>query len=109
MARTMTGTIEQELGLISGQQHSYINRKYGKSAYNNSKQSERSIFDKPLEFEIWFNKGLEVYKNRGFEFQWINLTTLKVTLPNGKTGTRDYEDFYKEWETEYKPQFHSCN
>lgn len=105
----MQNMINKQLGLISGQQHSYINRHYGKQVYNNSKRGsgERSIYDKPLEFETWFNRGLEVYKKRGFKFQWLNLGTLKVILPNGKARTRTYEDFYQEWKFEYCPQFPS--
>lgn len=92
--------VAQELGRIAGTQHKYMGIRNASGA--------RSRYSKPLDFDVWFNRGLEVYKGRGYKFQWLNLTTLKVTLPNGKIGTRTYEDFYQEWETEYKPQSPSC-
>lgn len=107
----MQNMINKQLGLISAQQHSYINRKYGKQRYNNSPgNGERSIYSKPDEFEIWFNKGLRYYETvKGFKFQWLDLVTLKVTMPNGRTGTRSIDDFFDEYENEYRKQFPNCN
>jgi hypothetical protein len=91
--------VAQQLGLIAGQQHHALGIR--------NTSGERSRYSKPLDFEKWFNKGMKFYKSKGYKFQWQNLTTLIITLPNGKTGKRTYEDFYQEWETEYKPQFPS--
>jgi len=93
--------VAQELGRIAGVQHHAMGIR--------NQSGERSRYSKPKDFEVWFNQGIAFYESRGYKFQWLNLTTLKVTLPNGKTGSRTYEDFYQEWETEYKPQFPSCN
>lgn len=92
----------QILGRVAGCQH------HAWGIRNPSGNGERSIYDKPLEFETWFNRGLKYYETvKGFRFQWLNLGTLKVILPNGKAGTRTYEDFYQEWKFEYCPQFPS--
>lgn len=94
----------QLLGRVAGTQH----KAWG--IRNPSGNGERSIYDKPLEFEPWFNKGLRYYETvKGFKFQWLNLTTLKVIMPNGKIGTRSIEDFFDEYENEYKRQFPSCH
>lgn len=96
--------VNQQLGLITAQQH------HAAGIKNTVKSEGRSIYDKPLEFEPWFNRGLRYYeKVKGFKFQWLNLTTLKVTLPNGKTGTRTLADFEDEYENDYKRQFPSCH
>jgi len=110
--KNINTAINQELGLISAQQHSYINRKYGKQVYNNSKtgNGERSIYSKPDEFETWFNKGLRYYETvKGFKFQWLDLVTLKVTMPNGRTGKRTIADFEDEYKNEYRRQFPNCH
>lgn len=96
--------VAQELGRIAGVQH------HAAGIRNPSGNGERSIYDKPLEFEIWFNRGLRYYeKVKGFKFQWLDLKTLKVTMPNGRTGTRSIEDFFDEYENDYKRQFPSCH
>lgn len=88
----------QILGRVAGCQH------HAEGIRNSS--GKRSIYDKPLEFDIWFNRGLEVYKKKGYKFQWLNLGTLKVTLPNGKIGSRTYDDFFDEWQKEYKANYY---
>ena len=92
--KNINTAINQELGRIAGVQHHA-------AGYRNV-SGERSRYSKPKDFEVWFNQGIAFYESRGYKFQWLNLTTLKVTLPSGKTGQRTYEDFYQEWETEYK-------
>lgn len=102
--KNINTAINQELGRIAGVQHHTCGIR------NPSRNGERSIYDKPLEFETWFNKGLRYYETvKGFKFQWLNLTTLKVTLPNGRTGIRTLEDFEDEYENDYKRQFPSCH
>lgn len=102
--KNINTAINQELGRIAGVQH------HAAGTRNTVKGEGRSIYDKPLEFEIWFNRGLRYYETvKGFKFQWLNLTTLKVTLPNGRTGTRSLEDFEEEYEHDYKRQFPSCH
>lgn len=96
--RNTTTVINQELGRIAGVQHHAWGIR--------NPTGERSIYDKPLDFEPWFNRGLEVYKKKGYKFQWLNLGTLKVTLPNGKIGSRTYDDFHDEWENEYVANYY---
>jgi len=92
--------VNQQLGLIAGQQH---------HAWGIRNQSgERSRYSKPKDFEVWFNQGIAFYESRGYKFQWLSLITLKVTLPNGKTGKRELSDFEDEYENEYKRQFPAC-
>ena len=93
--------VAQELGRVAGVQH------HAWGIRNHS--GERSIYAKPKDFDVWFNKGMEFYKSKGYKFQWLNLTTLKITLPNGITGTRTLADFEDEYENEYKRGFPSCN
>lgn len=98
--RNINTAINQELGRIAGVQH----HAWGIRNASN----ERSVYSTPLEFEIWFQKGLAFYTSKGYKFQWLNLTTLKVTLPDGRKGTRTIEDFEDEYENEYKRQFPNC-
>lgn len=90
----------QELGRIAGVQH------HAWGIRNTS--GEKSRYSRPKPFEIWFNQGIVFYESKGYKFQWLNLITLKVTLPNGKTSTRDLSDFENEYENEYKKQFPNC-
>lgn len=69
-ARTLTGAINQELGRIAGVQHHYINTHYESRRYNN-RNNTRSIFDKPLEFDQWFLKGIRFYESKGYEFEFL--------------------------------------
>lgn len=101
--RNITTAINQELGRIAGVQH------HAWGIRNPSGNGERSVYETPLEFEVWFQRGLKVYESKGFKFQWLNLTTLKVTMPNGRTGTRDIDDFFDEYKNEYRKQFPNCN
>jgi len=96
------------LGRVSGCQHHHINARYGRQVYNNT-NTERSIYSKPKDFDVWFMEGMEFYKSKGYKFQWLNLVTIKVTLPNGRTGTRTIEDFEDEYKNEYRKGFPSCN
>lgn len=95
--KNINTAINQELGRIAGVQHKYLGIR--------NQSGERSIYSKPKEFEVWFNQGIAFYESRGYKFQWLSLTTLKVTLPNGKTGKRELSDFEDEYENEYKRQF----
>lgn len=106
--KNATTATNQKLGLISAQQHSYINKKYGRQVYNNT-DTARSRYSRPKPFDIWLNQGISFYESKGFKFQWIDLTTIKVTLPNGKTGTRTLADFEDEWKQDYCSQFPSYN
>lgn len=92
--------VNQQLGLIAGQQHKYLGIR--------NRSNERSIYSKPKSFDVWFMEGIAFYETKGFKFQWLNLTTLKITLPNGKTGKRTIEDFEDEYKNEYRAGFPSC-
>lgn len=102
--RNIRTATAQELGRIAGVQHHTVGIR------NTVKSEGRSIYDKPLEWKEWFSRGMEYYtKVKGFKFQWINLTTLKVIMPNGRAGTRSIDDFFDEYENDYKRQFPSCH
>lgn len=105
----MQNLINKQLGLISGQQHSYINRKYGKQQYNNSKtgSGERSIYEKPLTFDQWFLKGLRFFEAKGAEFELLP-GMVKITWPGKTPALRTIQDFRREHE-EYKQEFPSCH
>ena len=101
--KNINTAINQELGRIAGVQH------HTWGIRNPSGNGERSRYEKPLEFEAWFNNGLRYYETvKGFRFQWLNLGTLKVTMPNGRTGTRTLADFEDEYKNEYRKQFPNC-
>lgn len=101
--RNINTATNQILGRTAGTQH------YAWGIRNPSRGEGRSIYDKPLPFETWFNRGLEVYRKRGFQFKFLDLTTLQVTLPDGRKGKRSVDDYYQEWEAEYCSQFPSYN
>jgi hypothetical protein len=95
--------VDQELGRIAGVQHHTV-------GIRKTSNGERSIYENPLDFEPWFNKGLRYYeKVKGFRFQWLSLVLIKVTLPDGRTGTRSVDSFFDEYENDYKRQFSCCH
>lgn len=98
--KNINTAIDQELGRIAGVQHKYMGIR--------NKSGGRSIYSKPKPFDVWFMEGIAFYESRGYKFQWINLVTLKVTLPNGRTGKRTLADFEDEYENEYRAGFPSC-
>ena len=99
--KNINTAINQELGRIAGVQHHA-------AGYRN-KSGERSIYSKPKDFDVWFMEGIAFYESKGYKFQWLNLVTLKITLPNGRKGTRTIEDFEDEYKNEYRKGFPSCN
>jgi hypothetical protein len=97
MARTLTGAINQELGRIAGVQHHYINAHYGKQRYYN-RNSNRSIFDKPLEFDQWFLKGIRFYESKGYEFEFLTDELIRIIRPGKNNLLRTKTDFKREHE-----------
>lgn len=93
----------QILGRIAGTQHKHWGIR------NPARSEGRSIYDKPLPFEIWFQRGIKVYESRGWKFKFQDLITVQVTLPDGRKGKRSIDDYYQEWKMEYCPQFPNCH
>lgn len=104
----MQNLINKQLGLISGQQHSYINRHYGKQVYNNSKKvpTQRSIFDKPLDFGEWFLRGVRSFEAKGYDFEFLTDELVAIKVPGRENRVlRTKADFKREWE-EYKVNYY---
>jgi hypothetical protein len=96
--RTITGSLNQELGRIAGVQH------HSWGIKNPSRQ--RSVFDKPLEFEPWLLQGMNrAYEKFDTEFETVCPGLMRIKLKNGKTFLRTREDFKREHE-EYKANFY---
>lgn len=96
--RTITGAINQELGRIAGVQHHSWGIK--------NPSGERSVFDKPLEFNEWLLKGMNrAYEKFGTEFETVCPGSMRVIPKNGKAFLRTWEDFHREFE-EYKNDFY---
>lgn len=97
--------VAQELGRIAGVQHHTA----GYRNLNLNPEHTRSIYDKPLDFEVWFNGCLKHYQAKGFKLSWKNLTIINVVFPDGSRGARTIESFHEEYEEDYKTQFPNCN
>jgi hypothetical protein len=96
--RTITGAVNQELGRIAGVQHHTWGIK--------NPSGERSIFDKPLEFEPWLLQGMNrAYEKFGTEFETVCPGLMRIIPKNGKPFLRTLEDFEREHE-EYKVNFY---
>lgn len=88
----------QELGRIAGVQH------HAWKIRNPSGQ--KSIFDKPLEFEPWLLKGMNrAYEKYGTEFETICPGLMRIKPKNRKPFLRTFEDFKREHE-EYKANYY---
>jgi len=98
MARTMNGAMNQELGRIAGVQH------HAWKVRNSTGQ--KSIFDKPLEFNQWLLRGMNFYYERdGTEFETVCPGLMRVIPKNGKPFLRTLDDFKREHE-EYKANYY---
>lgn len=96
--RTITGAINQELGRIAGVQHHSWGIK--------NPSGQRSVFDKPLEFEPWLLQGMNrAYEKFGTEFETVCPGLMRIKLKNGKAFLRTLEDFKREHE-EYKANYY---
>lgn len=85
----------QELGRIAGVQH----RTWG---IRNPKQ--KSIFQKPLDFDAWFLKGIRFYEIKGYDFEFLAEGLIRISK-EGKSMLRTLADFEREHE-EYKANFY---
>lgn len=94
----MISAINQELGRIAGVQH---------HAWGIRNQTDqKSIFDKPLEFEPWLLKGMNrAYEKFGTEFETVCPGLMRIKMKNGKTFLRTLEDFHREWKA-YKENYY---
>jgi hypothetical protein len=96
--RNTTTAINQELGRIAGVQHHAWGIR--------NPTGERSIFDKPLEFEEWLLQGMNFYYEKfGTEFETVCPGLMKIKPKNGKAFLRTLEDFQREHE-EYKANYY---
>jgi len=95
--KNMNTATNQILGRVAGcQHHSWGIR---------NPTGQKSIFDKPLEFEPWLLKGMNrAYEKYGTEFETVCPGLMRIKLNNGKTFLRTLEDFKREYE-EYKAKF----
>jgi hypothetical protein len=96
--RNATTAINQELGRIAGVQHHAWGIR--------NPTGERSIFDKPLEFNAWLLKGMNYYYEKfGTEFETVCPGLMRIKPKNGKLFMRTYEDFQREYK-EYKENYY---
>ena len=96
--RTMIGAVNQELGRIAGVQHHTWGIK--------NTTGEKSVFDKPLEFNQWLLQGMNrAYEKFGTEFETVCPGLMRIKLKNGKVFLRTLEDFKREYE-EYKANYY---
>ena len=90
--------VAQELGRIAGTMH------HAWGIRNPS--GERSIFDKPLEFNAWLLKGMNrSYEKFGTEYETVAPGLLRIIPKHGKPFLRTKEDFVREYE-DYKVDFY---
>lgn len=79
----------QILGRVSGCQHHAWGIR--------NPAGQKSIFDKPLEFEPWLLKGMNYhYEKFGTEFETVCPGLMRIKMTNGKTFLRTKDDFQKE-------------
>lgn len=96
----------QILGQVRGTQNNYIRAHHGASAVNYA--SEKSVFDKPLEFKEWFMKVVEFNKSKGFDMILIEKHGVRGIrrMKDGKAQDRTLADFYDEWKNEYVDKYY---
>lgn len=94
--KNINSAINQQLGLITAQQHSYNNRKYGRQAK-----------PKPLNFERWLLNGIRFYESKGYDFTLIACEGVKMVriLKEGESNLRTLADFEREYNNEYLSLF----
>ncbi len=87
--KNINTAINQELGRIAGVQHHAWGIK--------NPTGQRSVFDKPLEFNDWLLKGMNrAYEKFGTEFETVCPGLMRIKMKNGKTLLRTLEDFQRE-------------
>jgi hypothetical protein len=90
--------VVQHLGLIAGQQHNAWKIR--------NPTGQRSVFQKPLEFEAWLLKGMNYHNEKyGTEFETVQPGLMRIRTKDGKSFLRTIEDFQREHE-EYKVNFY---
>jgi hypothetical protein len=85
----MTGAVNQEIGRIARVQY------YSWEIKNPS--GERSIFDKPLEFEPWLLRGINYYEKDGTEFKTVCPGLMRIKRPGRPNLLRTLDDFKREY------------
>ncbi len=95
--KNINTAIDQELGRIRGVQNHTQGAEYTITTH------EKSIFDKPLEFDPWLLKGMNYhYEKYGTEFQTVGPGLMRIIPKNGEPFLRTWEDFHREWEIYYE-------
>lgn len=97
--------INRELGRIRGTQNNYIRAHHGASAVNYA--SERSVFDKPLDFKEWFEYLIKKTEEEGYVLSLTEIRGVRV-LRREKGNAVQYQklaDFYHGWEV-YKENYY---
>lgn len=96
--KNINTAIKQELGRIAGVQH------HAWKIRNSSGQ--KSIFQKPLEFNAWLLKGMNYHNEKyGTEFETVRPGLMRIKTKDGKRFLRTLEDFQREHE-EYKVNYY---
>jgi hypothetical protein len=96
--RTITGAVNQELGRIAGVQHHTWGIR--------NPSGQKSIFNRPLEFNEWLLKGMNrAYEKYGTEFETVCPGLMRIKVPGKTPMLRTLEDFEREYK-EYKNNFY---
>lgn len=96
--RTMIGAVNQELGRIAGVQHHTWEIR--------NPSGQKSIFNRPLEFNEWLLKGMNrAYEKYGTEFETVCPGLMRIKVPGKTPMLRTLEDFEREYK-EYKVNYY---
>jgi len=85
----------REIARIKATQKAWEYRKYGRPM----KKAE------PMSFKDWLQAGINEYQKKGFSFELVNPSTMKITRPDDSSFLRSGEDFREEYENEYLSKF----
>lgn len=94
----MIGAVNQELGRIAGVQHHTWEIR--------NPSGQKSIFNRPLEFNEWLLKGMNrAYEKYGTEFETVCPGLMRIKVPGKTPMLRTLEDFEREYK-EYKVNYY---
>lgn len=87
--KNINTAIKQELGRIAGVQHHAWGIR--------NPTGQKSIFDKPLEFEPWLLQGMNYhYKKYGTEFETVAPGLMRIKVKGKMPMLRTLHDFKRE-------------
>lgn len=96
--KNINTAIKQELGRIAGVQHKAWGIK--------NPTGQRSVFQKPMEFNVWLKKGMNYhYEKYGTEYEVVCPGLMRIKVPGKTPMLRTLEDYKREHEA-YKVDFH---